>query len=198
MAVVTYGDYLQFIGETKLDNEVQVKAALAAAEDYANRFCNRTFAVYDSDDEAATTVTEAWSGEGTRKYFTKEAPIQSDTTTPVINYWDASTEGWVEFGDTYTVNATDDRVTFREGQVFQKGDDNLQIVYVYGFTAVPKTLVRAICLIAQSYQGTEQRDSNVKKETDGEQSWEYFASAKTGEPDDALTLLQPFVRYPND
>ncbi len=191
MAVVTYGDYLQFIGETILTNEPQVKQALVAAEDYANKYCNRTFAKYDSEDAAATTLEETFSGKGGRKYYPLQAPIVSVTK---VEYW--NTDDWTQFDTgTHTPIATTDRVTFQEKYVFSEGDDNLRLTYVYGYTTVPAALVRAICLIAQAYSGTELRDSNIKSQSDGEQSVSYFDSPKTSVPIEAEALLDVFVRY---
>lgn len=198
MAVVTYGDYLQFVGETELDNEQQIKQALASAENYANKYCNRIFAKYDAADAAATTLTEQFSGKGTLKYFPAQAPIVSVTS---VSYWDSSVSpsgDWTEFDtDVYTPVATTERVTFREKYVFPVGDDNLQLIYVYGYTTVPESLIRAICLIAQSFASTEIRTSNIKSESDGEQSYTYFDSPKTGAPKEANDMLEPFVRYPS-
>jgi len=193
MAVVTYGDYLQFVGETELENEQQVTQSLASAESYANEYCRRIFAKYDSGDAAATTVTEQFSGKGTLKYFPAQAPIVSVTS---VSYWDS--EDWTEFDTAvYTPVATAERVTFREKYVFPVGDDNLQLIYVYGYTTVPASLVRAICLIAQSNSTVSTRDPDIKSESDGEQSYTYFDNSKVTIPQEANDLLDPFVRYPS-
>lgn len=192
MAVVTYGDYLTFIGQTELDNASQVKQSLESAEDYANKYCNRTFARYDSDDEAATKLEEPFSGGGTRKYFPKQAPIVSVT---LIEYWDAGADDWTQFDTgSYTPNATADRVTFREGQKFTEGNDNLRLTYVYGYTTVPASLIRAICLIAQANANTAVVASNLKKQFDGEQTFEYFENPSTTVPAEANELLDLYVR----
>lgn len=193
MAVVTIGDYLQFIGETEVANEPKVTQALAAAEDFANEFCRRTFAKYDDSAPEDTTLVEVFSGNGRRKYFPKQAPIQSVTS---IEYWDAGAEAYTAFDSTtHTIVATADRVTFREGYVFPKGSDNLRITYVHGFDTVPARLIRAICLIAQAYAATSTRDAQLKKQVDGEQSFEYFEGTKKAIPGEAESLLQQFVRY---
>lgn len=190
MAVVTYGDYLTFIGETELDNPAQIKQSLESAEDYANKYCNRTFARYDATDAAATTLEEQFSGGGTRKYFPKQAPIVSVT---LVEYWDS--DDWTQFDTgSYTPNATSDRVTFREGQMFPEGDDNLRLTYVYGYTTVPASLIRAICLIAQANANTAVVDSNIKRQEDGEQKFEYFENASTTVPQEADDLLDHYIR----
>jgi len=196
MAVATYGDYLTFIGQTSLDNEVQVKQALESAENSANEKCNRIFAKYDGTDAASkllTTIEETFSGRGTRKYFPEQAPIVSVTK---VEYWD--TDVWTEFDtDSYTPVFTLDRVTFREGYLFPEGDDNLRLTYVYGYTEVPAALIRAICLIAQTGASVSTRDPHLKSQSDGEQSYTYFGSDKVTIPIEAEDLLLPFMRYPS-
>jgi hypothetical protein len=193
MAIVNLNDYLQFTNQSELSNEEQVKMALAAAEDYANTYCNRTFGLFVDGGEGTDEieVVEVFSGAGTRKYFTKEAPIVS---VDKVEFWNGT--DWEEFDSTgYTPMNTADRITFQEGHVFPTGNDNLRVTYIYGFTTVPADLKRAICLIAQSYASFAVRDSNIKKESDGEVSFEYFESSKSNVPDEALKLLAPYRRF---
>lgn len=188
--IVTLADYLTHIGETSVSNEAQVKQALLEAQDYAENYCNRLFVLHDSESESPTSHEHTFDGNGRRQLYPPQAPIQSVTT---VELWNG--DDWEEVDAvTYTPQTNGNKITFREGHVWAEGTENWRVTYVYGFTTVPASLKRAILLIAQAFAGTSVRDSNIKSQSDGEQSFTYFDEAKTSVPAEATDILDTYVR----
>ena len=50
--LVSFDDYLRYIGETSVTNESQTKSALRDAQAYADQYTDRSLRAYDGDDAA--------------------------------------------------------------------------------------------------------------------------------------------------
>ncbi len=190
--LLSFDDYLRYLGVSDLDNKPQAKSALRDAQEYADQYTDRQLRAYDSTDAAATTHTWTFSGNNRREIYVPRPPIQSVTS---VKYWDSSTAAFVSV-DTgvYTITNNDQRIFFREGFTFYKGVDNWQIVYIYGWATVPRDLKLAIMQITQAYARAEIRDSNIKSEATGEQSFTYFEGQSTSVPKEATDTLDRYKR----
>ena len=190
--LVSFDDYLRYIGEPSVTNEAQTKSALRDAQAFADQYTDRSLRAYDGDDAAATTHTWTFSGPGRKQIYVPNPPIVSVTS---ISYWDSSTEDFTAVDSTtHTTVFQDSRINFREGYEFYEGVDNWKIIYVYGWTTVPRDLKLAIMQITQSFARAEIRDSNIKSEADGEQSFTYFEGQSTTVPKDATATLDRYKR----
>ena len=190
--IISTADYMTFAGLTQpLENEKQVLEAIRAAIQYAETFCSRTFAMHS--DTSPNTHVWTFSGKGTTKLYTPNAPIQSVT---YVEYWNGT--AWEEIDSvTYTPTIDDngDYIYFRESYVWDRGVANWKVTYIYGFTSLPADLKRAILQIAQSYTTTITRDPSIKSQSDGEQTITYRDVGEIKPPADAERVLQHYRRF---
>lgn len=167
--MITLAEYAQYAGKTlPLDNENQIAAIIDAVSDIIEGQLDRDLA--DASPSPVDTI-EVFSGRGSFRMWTKNAPIDSIDT---IEYWNGTVwEAVADLGMTFAFDAATGKVWFVERYVFHKGVDNWRITYSYGFTSgIPDDLKYA-CFLLTTYFSQKQSRQDIRSQSDGEQSFTY-------------------------
>lgn len=185
--MITIAEYARFANkELPLDNQAQVLALIDMATEVMEKEIDRDlFEISPSPQDAV----EIFSGRGTFRMWTKNAPIDDVDT---IEYW-TGTE-WQDVSDlgmTFTYDANTGKVWYPERYVFHKGTDNWRITYSYGYTVLPEDLKYA-CFLLTKYFSDKQSRQGIKSQSDGEQSFTYEMDASV--PKDYTTILEKYRR----
>ncbi len=126
--------------------------------------CNRKFITPASD------ITEIFDGTGNRTYYVKQARLSASPTT--LKYWSSTVFTATSY--TWTYHSDTGRVYFTDGNVFDKGSDNWEIVYSYGWTqaTIPQDLKMACAMLVEHLR-LARKKVNITSESFGDASTSY-------------------------
>ena len=193
MAIVTLTEYLAYANiPADPTNANQINAALTAAGVEVEKLTQReyeadTTSPYDDGSFSPEDVVEVFDGNGSFRYFTKQAPIVEVTE---LEYWNGTS--WVSVADSnmaYTVTEEDGEVHFDARYTFHRGTENWRVTYTFDPTP-PDDIKFAVLMIAQYYISVG-KFAGIRSQADGEQSWSY----KLGIPDEALSICARYRRF---
>lgn len=134
MSLVSLNDYKEFarISQSDVNEDEKLQRIADETEAEVKEFLNR--------DLETATYTEKYDGTGEDRITLKQFPITSVTSVKVYDGLDSLNaevwDTWVQ-GTDYErfVYSNEDTALYVGGTVFPEGDQNIEIVYVAGYTA---------------------------------------------------------------
>jgi len=193
MAIATLAEYLAYANiPADPPNESQITAALAAAAVEVEKLTQREFEAdttspYDDGSFSPEDVVEVFDGNGSFRYFTRQAPIVEVID---LEYWNGTS--WASVDDSnmaYTVSEEDGEIHFDARYAFHRGIENWRVTYTFDPTP-PGDIKLAVMMIAQ-YLVSMGKFAGLASQMDGEQSFSY----KLEFPDEALSICARHRRF---
>ena len=131
-ALATYKTYLKVTGATL---DTPLTALAEEAEGYVKDYLNR--------DIESATYTEYYDGSGRSLLTLNQYPI---TTLTSVSVYDSADETWdlLVLGTDYDRSAIRSHAIYLDGYTFVKGIENYKVVYIGGYTTVPKK-IQLVC-----------------------------------------------------
>ena len=180
--LTTLADVKTYTGATDTSGDPAITALISNASAFIERFCNRTF--------ASTSYTETRNGNNRARMMLNNSPIQSLTSVTIDGAAVPISTGPTVGGYTFDSHC----VYLRPGagfDQFDRGVQNVVIVYTAGFTSVPSDVAQA-CIELIAFKLAKRNRIDKKSETLGQQQTISFDTSDM--PAAVKTALLPYQR----
>lgn len=162
---------------------------IAAASTAIEQHCRRTF--------LSQTFTEVYDGDGTQELLLDQFPVASLTTVTITD--SDGTEYDIDV-DQFRIREADGLIKFRpdadaDFTSFPDDFQNVEIVYVAGYTDIPEDVQEACILTVAWMVAHDKLDQALASERLGDYSWTAKGDLAASLPTPVRALLAPYVNH---
>ena len=188
MDIITLSEYKSYDDvPSPSDGDNQIDFAIDLSTSLIEKRTGRVFQL--GDNPSPIDVLETINGLGTKRLFVRQSPV---IEVSKIEYYDGTQ--WQEqtaIEAPRTFKPDSNIIYFTDGFKAHKGYENWRVTYTYGYLVSLPNDLKFACYKIAKWIIDESNRQGMRNQSDGEQSFEYFAYNKNL-PEEAVGVVERY------